>query len=99
MTIKGKKFKIVFRRGKPLTKIVLAAMLAVCIVAMVVIRANIARERERLAASEAKAKAQVQKQDELQDKIDKVGSQEGSVDIAGEELGLYNPDTISVETE
>ena len=99
MTIKGKKFKIVFRRGKPLTKIVLAAMLAVCIVAMVVIRANIARERERLAASEAKAKAQVQKQDELQDKIDKVGSQEGIVDIAGEELGLYDPDTIIVETE
>ena len=35
MTVKGKKFKIVFRCGRPLTKIVLIAMIVICTVAMV----------------------------------------------------------------
>lgn len=99
MTVKGKKYKVVFRRGRPLTKVVLIAMILICIVAMVAIQSAIARERDRLADNKAAAQAQQQAQSELQNKIDHLGSQEGIVQIAGEELGLHDPDKIIVETE
>ncbi len=99
MTIQGKKFKIVFYRGKPLTKVVLIAMITLCTVAMVAIRINIDKEQARLEASKAAAIAQEQENHDLKDKTDRLGSQEGILEIAGEELGLYDPDTIIVDTE
>ena len=99
MTIRGKKFKIVFHRGKPLTRVVLIAMITLCTVAMVAILINITKEQARLEAGKAAAIAQEQENQDLKDKTDRLGSQEGILEIAGEELGLYNPDTIIVDTE
>ena len=99
MTIKGKKYKVVFRRGRPLTKVVLIGMILICTVALVAIHSAIAREKDRLDASKAAALTQEQEKNELENKLDNLGSQEGIVNIAGEELGLHDPDKIIVETE
>ena len=67
--------------------------------ALVTIHSVIEGEQRRLEAGKAAAFAQEQKRDEFQNKIDKLGSQDSIQDIAGEELGLYPPDTTIVETE
>ena len=99
MTIKGKNFKVIFRRGKPLTKVVLIAMITLCTVALVVIWSKIDKEKDRLKRAEDVAVEQKLDNDELQDKIDSLGSQDSIVDIAGDELGLYPDGTVIVETE
>lgn len=99
MTIKGKNVKIVFHRGKPLTKAVLIGTITLCTVALVAIRINLDKEQARLEAAREQAIAQEQTRTELTVKLDQLGSQEAIVEIAGQELGLYDPDTIIVETE
>lgn len=99
MTIKGKNYKVVFRRGRPLTKVVLIGMILICTVALVAIQFVIAAEKDRLEAGKASALTQEQEKNQLENKLDKLGSQEGIVEIAGDELGLHDPDKIIVETE
>ena len=97
--VKGKKYKIVFCQAKPVTKIVIIVSILLCTLALLVIHSAIVREQARLEAAKAAALAQEQEQNELQDKIDHLGSQEGIVDIAGDELDLHDPDKVIVETE
>ena len=99
MTIANKKCKVVFRKGRPLTKVVLMITIILCTVALLVIHSSISAEEERLSKHRAIAFKREQEQEAVRGKIDKLGSVEGYVDIAGEELGLYHPDTIIVETE
>ena len=53
MTIQSKNFKVVFHCGKPLTKVVLIAMITVCTITMVALRINIGKEKARLEAAKA----------------------------------------------
>lgn len=99
MTINGKNHKVVFRPGRPLTKVVLLITIVLCTVALLVIHSSVSAEKERLAKSRATAIAREQEKEAVQEKIDKPGSVEGYVEIAGDELGLYDPDTVIVETE
>lgn len=99
MTIKGKKFKVVFRRGRPLTKVVLIAMITLCTVALVAIGININKEEARLKTAKATAFTNEQEKENLNERINQLGSDESIKDIAAEELGLYPDGTIIVDTE
>ena len=76
MDARQQKTKIVFRRGRPLTKIVLLITIILCSVALLTIGGAIRAEQARLKANKAAAFAAEQEKDNLQDKIDRLGSQE-----------------------
>lgn len=99
MTIKEKKFKIVFRRGRPLTKVVLIAMITLCTVALVAIGITVKQEQARLKAAKSNAFTEEQEKKELNEKIDQLGSDESIKDIAADELDMYPEGTIIVNTE
>lgn len=99
MTAKKPKIKIVFRHGKLLTKVVLLITIVLCTVALIAIHSVMESEKARLDLARAAAFKQEQERDDVQGKIDRLGSQDGIVEIAGDELGLYDPDTVIVETE
>ncbi len=99
MTANGQKIKVVFRKGKPLTKVVLLVMIVLCTVVLLVIHSSVSEEKARIARTRNEIITQQQNKNSFQNKIDKLGSAEGYVDIAGEELGLYHPDTVIVDTE
>ena len=99
MTISGKKYKVVFRRGRPLTKVVLIGTIAICTVALIAIGIAIGGERDRLNDGKAAAATQQQENQDLHNKIDQLGSQQSIIDIAGDELGLHDPNKVIVDTE
>lgn len=99
MTINAQKYKIVFRRGRPLTKAVLLIMIVLCTVALVVIHSSIRREQDRIAASRRDILNHQWLNRSIQKRIHQLGSHESIIEIAGEELGLYDPETIIIETE
>ena len=88
------KIKLVYRPGKTLTKIALLGVIAASTVALVTIHAAINRGEAKLNAGSAQAAAQEQENRELEQNIDALGSKGSILDIAEEELGLVDPDTV-----
>ena len=99
MDARQQKTKIVFRRGRPLTKIVLLITIILCSVALLTIGGAIRAEQARLKANKAAAFAAEHEKGNLQDKIDRLGSQESIEEIAGDELGLHDPDKVIIDAE
>lgn len=99
MTVKGKNYKVVFRRGRPLTKVLLIVAIVLCSVALITISIAIGNEKLRLELGKAAAATQQRENQDLHSKIDQLGSQQSIEDIAGEELDLHDPNKIIVETE
>ena len=89
-------FKIVFQHSRPLTKVVVLAALVLSMTALIVL--GIARENAEKRAEEYRAQAAQLEQENsaLSDKIDKLGSVDSIQEIAEEELGLFNPDTVII---
>lgn len=88
------KYKIVFRPGKTLTKVALLAVIVLSTMTMIAIGGAISRGQIKVDALRAQAIAQEQEKAELERDIAALGSDEGVRQIAGEELGLVDPDTI-----
>ena len=88
---KRKKFRIEWRSSSKLLKLVVAALLALGWMGKGI--------AERTQAQKEAAAALEQENADLQEKIDKVDSVEGVRDIAREELGLVDPDTIVIQPE
>jgi len=99
MAARKQKTKVVFRSGRPLTKVVLLITIVLCSVALLTIGGAIQKERARLKANKAAAFAAEQEKDKVQSQIDRLGSQESIEEIAGEELGLHDPDKIIIDPE
>lgn len=88
------KYKIVFRPGKTLTKVALLAVIVLSTATLIAIHGAIRRGEERAEALRAQAAAEEWERDELEQDIAALGSTESIIEIAGEELGLVDPDTI-----
>ena len=97
MTINGQKCKVVFRKGKPLIKVVLLITIVLCTVALIMIYNSITTQRNRLAESRQQAVSEQRENQEIQQDIDQLGSHESIIEIAGDHLGLHEPGTIIVE--
>ncbi|MBQ9762597.1 MAG: hypothetical protein IJV82_05910 [Oscillospiraceae bacterium] len=93
------KYKIVFRPGSPLTKLALLGVIVLSTVALIAIHCAIGRSREQAEALRAQAAAAEREQNQLNNKIDALGSTDSVIDIAGEELGLVDPDTVIFVTD
>ena len=99
MAAKKQRPKIVLRWGRPLIKIVLLITIVLCSVALLTIGSVIRKEQARLEANRKDAFAAKQDNEDLNDKIDRLGSQESIEEIAGDELGLHDPNKVIIDPE
>ena len=94
-----RRIQVEFRPSRPLTKIVVIVAIVLSMAALITLR--LAQDRIEAQTNDMLAEAArlEQENQELQDKIDTMDTVEGVVDIAQEELGLVEPDTIIIKPE
>ena len=100
------KIKLVYRPGKALIKVALLGVIVLSTAALVTIHTAIERSEAKEEAMRAQAAALEQQNQELeqenrdlQEKIDNVDTVQGVEDIAREELGPGDPNTIVIQPE
>ena len=91
--------KVVYRRSKPLTKVVVIAAIVLSMAALITLRWTLNDIQKQTQDMKAEAARLEQENAELEDKIDQLGSVQSVMDIAQEELGLVDPDTVVIETD
>ena len=96
---KRKKFRIEWRSSSKLLKLVVAALIVFSMAALLALGWMGKGIAERTQAQKDAAAALEQENRDLQEKIDKVDTESGIRDIAEEELGLVDPDTIVIQPE
>lgn len=93
------KLRLVMRSGSTALKIVMVVLIVFSMAALTAlawVRGSIRSQVEDL---RQEAAALEQENRELQEKIDALGSVQSVQDIAQEELGLVNPDTVLIQPE
>ena len=88
-----------FKRSKPITKAALVCAVIAATVTLAALNLLLQDIREQTEALRQQAAQLEQENDKLEDKIDKLGSVDSVEDIAKEELGLVDPDTVIIEPE
>lgn len=96
---KRKKFRIEWRSSSKLLKIVVAALIVFSMAALLALGWMGKGLAERTQAQKDAAAVLEQENRDLQEKIDNVDTIQGVQDIAREELGLVDPDTIVIQPE
>ena len=99
MKQKKPKLRLVMRSSSTALKIVMVVLIVFSMAALTAlawVRGSIRSQVEDL---RQEAAALEQENRELQEKIDALGSVQSVQDIAQEELGLVNPDTILIQPE
>ena len=91
------RFRLVYRRSSNLVKCVVLVTIVLCMVTLVTLGIVTAREKDRTEALRKQAALLEQENQELRDKIDWLGTAQGMIRYAFEELGLVDPDTIVFE--
>ena len=94
-----KKYKLEFRSSSNLLKIVVIILIVFSMAALMAlawVRGGITGQIQKLKEDAA---AMEQENQDLQDKIDDLGSVQSVQDIAREELGLVDPNTIVIQPE
>ena len=85
------KIKLVYKRSRTVTKVALLGVIIVSMITLLTLQYFIGRSRERQAQMRAEAAALEQQNQELQNRLDNDPDIE---QIAGEQLGLVDPDKI-----
>ena len=93
------KVKVRLRPAPAALKIALIALIVFSVTALVALRWVHNGIVEATNAKQQQAAALEGTNADLQDKIDRAGSVQGIQDIAREELGLVNPDTVLIQPE
>ena len=91
--------QLVIRRSTPLMRIAAAACIVLSVTTVLVLHSAALDMRERAEYLKSQAAQLEKEQQELKENIDKLGSVDSVEDIAKDELGLVDPDTIIVEPE
>ncbi len=86
--------KVVFSRSPLAARVIILCALAVCIALLVTLGVMTAQAREKAKALKEQAAALEQQNAALEQHIDDLNTLEGIENIAKEELGLVDPDTI-----
>lgn len=93
------RFQIEYRRSHKLTKIVVIAAIVLSMTALITLRLVQSDLEARNRDLQAQAEALEKENAELEDKIDALGSVQSVEQIAQEELGLVDPDTVLIDPE
>ena len=92
-----KKVQPVYRRSSIRTKVIVLILLVVGITGFFVLRHTINEAEARNAALESQAQQLEQENADLQQNIDNLDTVQGVEQIAQDELGLVNPDTVLIQ--
>ena len=91
------RFQLQYRRTPTLNKVVVAAAIVLSSLTLVTLRLAHWEAEETLAELRQQIAAQEQRNDDLRHDIDELGTTDSIRQIAREELGLVDPDTIIIE--
>jgi len=91
--------KLVYRRSRTLTKIVVLAAVVLSIAALLTLGSAISANRENAEAYRKQAIELEQENSRLEQYIEELGTIQGVVRIALEKLGLMEPDSIVIQPE
>ena len=91
--------KLVYRRSRPLTKIVVLAAVVLSILALLTLRSAILATREDTEDLRNQAMALEQENSRLEQYIEELGTVRTIIRIAQEKLGLVEPDSIIIQPE
>ena len=94
-----RRIRFVYRRSSNLTKTVVMSTIVLSVAALVALSVSIHAANVRAQELKEQAAQLEQENDRLEDKIDSLGSADSVEDIAKDELGLVDPDTIVVKPE
>jgi len=89
-----RRIRLVYHRSSLLTKTVVLTTLVVCTATLLTLTIGIRAARDAESESRKEAAALEQENSALAEKIDSIGSVEGDKQIAQDELGLVDPDTV-----
>ena len=90
-------FQLQYRRTPALHKVVVAAAIVLSSVTLISLRLGHWEAEEQLAALQHQAAVLEQQNEELRQDIEALGTADSIREIAKEELGLVDPDTIIFE--
>ena len=93
------RFRLVCKRSRPLTKIVVLCAIVLSMVALLAIRQQLLDTQAMKDALKDKAAQLEQENGQLEDKIDSLGSVDSVEQIARDELGLVDPDSVIFQPE
>lgn len=93
----ARQFQFQYRRTNPLTKAAVAAAIALCTVTLVALRMTQWESQAQLGVLQQQAAVLERQNQELKDRIADLGSSDSMRQIAAEQLGLVDPDTIIFE--
>lgn len=91
--------KLVFRRSRTLTKLVVLAVVVLSTVTLLALGSAIVRERVRMEDSREEAIVLEQENDRYRRYIKELGTVQGILRIAREKLGLIDPDSLVIQPE
>ena len=91
--------RLVYKRSKPLTKVVVLCAIVLSMVALLTLRQQLLDAQGLKDALTDNASQLEQENSQLEDKIDSLGSIDSVEDIAKDQLGLVDPDTVIIEPE
>ena len=94
-----RRVKLVVRKSRPVTKVVALCAVVLSTVALLTLQNAILTSRENTAALMEQAGKLQQQNQELEERIDGLDTEEGIRDIAEQELGLVDPDTVIIVPE
>lgn len=91
-----KRIRLVYRRSSTLTKTVVMAAVVVSMVALLTLHIAIDAVNNRYESDRDKAAQLEQENEDLKDKNDAIGSIDGALDYADDELGMKPPGSIVI---
>ena len=94
-----KNVRLVWGRGSRLTKVAVCVAIALSTVTLLALRAATLDAQAQADALKDKAQQLEQENSQLEDKIGDLGSIDSVEQIAKDELGLVDPDTVIIEPE
>ena len=89
--------KVEYARSHPLTKVVVIALILVCMAALITLSWSGSQLRREIAQLRQEAAELAAENADLKQKIDYLGSLAGVENIAQEELEMVDPDTIIID--
>lgn len=92
-------YRLVYQPASPLLKAVVTATIALCTVTLIALRVTQWDHQQELAVLTAQAAALEQENADLAERIESLNTVEVFRQIAAEQLGLVDPDTIVIESE
>ena len=91
-----RRIKLVVRKSRPVTKIVALCAVVLSTVALLTLQSAILSSREKTAELMDQASKLEQQNQDLEQRIDSLDTEEGIRGIAEEELDLVDPDTVII---